>query len=146
MIHSHHFFSIHICQLIHSAIFGVINTIIAVPSMVGYSAIIYRDPFFSQPENLHVMPSLLKLVLLSSAIHQLSFIRLSSMPFAVAQVQDAGLIFLSSMSAMIIAAMLAEGVTDSADIIATVVVSLSACTGALGLVLIVIGKLKLAGK
>lgn len=41
---------------------------------------------------------LAKLVFLSSAIHQLVFVLSSTLPFAVGQVQDVGLIFLSAMA------------------------------------------------
>lgn len=44
------------------------------------------------------LPDLVRLVLLSSAVHAAAFVALSSMPFAVGQVQDAGLIFLSTMA------------------------------------------------
>ena len=41
---------------------------------------------------------LVKLMFLSSAIHQLVFVLSSGLPFAVGQVQDVGLIFLSAMA------------------------------------------------
>jgi len=42
--------------------------------------------------------SLVKLVLCSAAIHQICYVCSSTMNFAVGQVQDAGLIFLSAMA------------------------------------------------
>lgn len=44
---------------------------------------------------------LAKLLFLSSAIHQLIFVLASSLPFAVGQVQDVGLIFLSAMASSV---------------------------------------------
>ena len=47
------------------------------------------------------MASLAKLVCLSSAVHQICFMVSSQMPYAIGQVQDAGLIFLSRMATSI---------------------------------------------
>ena len=41
---------------------------------------------------------LVKLVLFSSLVHQAAFSAQSSLPFAIGQVQDAGLIFLSKIA------------------------------------------------
>lgn len=125
-------------------IFGSINAIIVLPAMVGFCTIIYQDPFFSEAGEDHAayFPLLLKLLLLSSAVHQLAFTCLSTLPFAIGQVQDAGLIFLSSMATVIVANRGSS--TDDAATMATVVVSLSLCTFSLGLMLILTGTLRLA--
>lgn len=68
---------------------GIINSAVLIPTMVGFTSIIYRDEFFSDPEH-NYFPELLKLVFLSAAIHQVCFLAFSSLPFAVGQVQDAG--------------------------------------------------------
>jgi sulfate permease, SulP family len=82
---------------------------------------------------------LVKLVLFSSAIHQLCFCLFSSLPFAVGQVQDAGLIFLSAMAGSI-----AQSCESKDNILPTTLFTLGICTASLGLMLIVVSKLKLA--
>lgn len=47
------------------------------------------------------LPQLAKLAFLASAIHQTVFLLSSTLPFAVGQVQDVGLIFLSAMASSI---------------------------------------------
>lgn len=49
------------------------------------------------------LPQLAKLAFLSSAVHQTVFLLCSTLPFAVGQVQDVGLIFLSAMASSIAA-------------------------------------------
>lgn len=65
------------------------------------------------------------------------------MNFAIGMVQDAGLIFLSSMSNTIADIMIEDGESEKA-IVSTAMVILSLGTAVLGLVLFVIGKFKLA--
>jgi SulP family sulfate permease len=89
------------------------------------------------------MNALSKLVIFSSMIHQLSFVLFSTMPFAIGTVQDAGLIFLSSMANTIANEMLDAGESEAA-IVSTTLVLLSLGTALLGLVLVVLGKFKLA--
>lgn len=121
--------------------FGFINGAVMIPTMVGFASIIYKDPFYTETEH-NYLPQAIKLTFLSSAIHQLCFVIFSTLPFAVGQVQDAGLIFLSSMAVTIVANM-GEGATPK-EIMTTTVVSLSLCTTVLGLMLILTGKLRLA--
>lgn len=64
------------------------------------------------------------------------------MSFAIGTVQDAGLIFLSSMANTIADEMLADGETELA-ILSTTLVLLSLGTAFLGVILILIGKFKL---
>jgi sulfate permease, SulP family len=89
------------------------------------------------------MNALSKLVLFSSFVHQLGFFLFSSLPFAIGMVQDAGLIFLSSMANKIANTLQGQGESDEA-IISTTIVLLSMGTAALGVVLIVMGTFKLA--
>lgn len=76
-------------------------------------------------------------------MHQLSFCIFSSLPFAIGTVQDAGLIFLSSMSSRLANEMLAEG-SKNEEIMSTVLVLLALGTATLGLVLIAMGQFRLA--
>ena len=79
-----------------AAMYGVINAVVCAPVMIGFAAIIFRHPaFHADPA---VYPALVKLVLFSSAVHQTAFTTFSSLPFAIGQVQDAGLIFLSQIA------------------------------------------------
>lgn len=79
----------------------------------------------------------------TSLIHQLGFTLFSSLPFAIGTVQDAGLIFLSGMANTIANTMKDDGHTQE-EILSTTLVLLSAGTASLGLVLIIMGRLRLA--
>ncbi|KAG7399129.1 hypothetical protein PHYBOEH_009707 [Phytophthora boehmeriae] len=122
-------------------VYGVLNTVILVPLMISFAQIIFRDPEF-QP----YMNDLVKLVLVSAAVHQLCFTFVSSLPFAMGQVQDAGLIFLSAMSSSIIKALHDQrGEEFSMDeVLATTLFTMAVSTAVLGAALIVTGKLRLA--
>jgi SulP family sulfate permease len=65
---------------------------IILPMLVGFTHIIFRHPFF-----IPYLPSLTKLVQFSSAMHQMAFTSISTMPFAIGQVDEAGLIFLAQV-------------------------------------------------
>ena len=120
-------------QTIKGIAFGVINGIMVVPVMISFCSIIFRNNAYAE-----FQPSLVKLVLFSSAIHQLCFTVFSSLPFAVGQVQDAGLIFLSAMASSIVE------LCDTSQILPTALVVLGGSTALLGLMLIITGKLRLA--
>lgn len=120
-----------------ATLYGVINCLMCTPVAISFCSIIFRHQAYAA-----FMPQLVKLVLFSSAIHQLSFCMLSSLPFAIGQVQDAGLIFLSAMAANIADSCLSNGTPS--EIIPTTLVILSICTLVLGLLLVVVAKLNLA--
>lgn len=80
-----------------SSTYGTINAIIILPILLSFGSIIYRDDAFAP--YMHV---LIKLTLVSGIVHQVCFSTLSSLPIAVGQVQDAGLIFLSSMASSLV--------------------------------------------
>lgn len=121
-------------DIIHSILFGSINAIMCIPVMISFTSIIFRDDAFRQ-----VLPSLIKILLFSCMVHQISFTVFSGLKFAVGQVQDAGLIFLSAMASSIVA-----GCKSPESIIPTTLVVLSMYTALLGAMLILLGKLKLA--
>ncbi|KOO26113.1 sulfate permease family, partial [Chrysochromulina tobinii] len=77
-------------------LYGFINTIVVTPVMIGFCAIIFRHEAFHRDPTVYAQ--LVKLCLFSSAVHQAVFTATSSLPFAIGQVQDAGLIFLSKMA------------------------------------------------
>ena len=124
--------------LLQGILFGMINGVIILPVLVGFAHIIFRDPFFEP-----YIGSLTKLVFFSAAVHQAGFSIGSSLPFAIGQVQDAGLIFLSAMATSIVKICKDRDATDD-EILATVLCTLAISTTALGLALIVTGKLRLA--
>jgi hypothetical protein len=123
---------------IYCLIYAVVNAIIAVPSLFGYAAVIFNNPIFSTHMN-----ALSKLLIFSSLIHQLGFLIFSSLPFAIGTVQDAGLIFLSTMANKIANTMIDDGHSED-EILSTTLALLCSGTALLGLVLIAMGYFKLA--
>jgi hypothetical protein len=85
-----------------------------------------------------------KLVILSSLVHQLGFTLFSSLPFAIGTVQDAGLIFLSSMSNQLATKILESDDGTEEQVLSTTLALLSVGTASLGLVLVVMGHFRLA--
>ncbi|RLN60266.1 hypothetical protein BBP00_00006092 [Phytophthora kernoviae] len=126
-----------LAKLTNALLYGVINSIRTIPTMYGYALIIFSHPAFTD-----YTPALSKLVVFSSAVHQVIFTLLSSLPFAIGQVQDAGLIFLSTMATSICNS-LGEDVSTEAKV-ATTVVTIGIATASLGVCLVVMGRLKLA--
>ena len=123
-----------------NVLYGMINASIVLPVLLSFASIIYQDAFFTP-----FMPVLVKLTLTSGIVHQICFSTFSSLPFAVGQVQDAGLIFLHSMSSYIVS-YCRQNVPNCDDetLLATVTILLAACTASLGCGLILIGRWKLA--
>jgi MFS superfamily sulfate permease-like transporter len=118
--------------------YGLINATIVIPIVISFTSIIYRDRAFA-----NYMPTLVKLVVISGMMHQVCFSTLSSLPFCVGSVQDAGLIFLSSMASDIVAHCRQHGYSDDV-MLATTTISLPLCAVLLGVALVVLGRLKLA--
>lgn len=127
-------------SVVKAMLYGLINTIVVTPVMVGFAAIIFRHKAFHQ--DVAIYSQLVKLVLFSSAMHQMAFTCTSSLPFAIGQVQDAGLIFLSK-----IACEIADAMRDDPPehMLSTVLVTLSSSTALLGVALMLTGYWKLAG-
>ncbi|KAL3919594.1 MAG: hypothetical protein SGILL_003678 [Bacillariaceae sp.] len=121
-----------------SILYGAINCTIVIPVVMSFGNIIYRDDAFAP-----YMPVLIKLTLVSGFIHQICFSSLSTLKFAVGSVQDAGLIFLSSMAADMVAFCRSNG-HDDEIMLATVTVGLGLAAALLGVGLVIIGKLGLA--
>ncbi|OQR91081.1 Sulfate Permease (SulP) Family, partial [Thraustotheca clavata] len=124
---------------IKALMYGLINAALVVPVMMSFTAIIFSNPFFSP-----YMPTLTKLVGFSSAVHQSVFSSLSSLPFAIGQVQDAGLIFLSAMASSVVTILSQDKTLPPEAIMATTLVTLSCATTLMGIALIMTGKFKLA--
>lgn len=115
--------------------------------MIGYAQIIFKDSFFADD-----MHTLLKLVLFSCMVHQASFMAASRLPFAIGSVQDAGLIFLSTMSSTIVhschtterdgSSKLLPGLARD-DVVVTTVFTLAMSTLLLGIALALTGYFRL---
>lgn len=121
-----------------SILYGLVNTSIILPILMSFGSIIYHDDFFRP-----YLSVLMKLTVVSGAVHQITFSTVSTLPFAVGQVQDAGLIFLSAMARDLVSKLRAMNVDDE-SILATVTIGLSAYTAILGGALILVGRFKLA--
>lgn len=92
-----------------------------------------QDPIY-QPK----LTLLAKLLFLSSAIHQLIFATCSTLPFAVGQVQDVGLIFLSAMATSV--AQICGQANQGPDIaLGTTLLTLTASTAMVGIVTFAVG-------
>lgn len=128
----------HVDSCAVSVVYGAINAIIVLPILMSFGSIIYRDDAFAP-----YMPVLVKLTIVSGVVHQLCFSTISSLPFAVGQVQDAGLIFLSSMATTMVQYSHEQG-HDAETMLATVTVGLSVATALLGVGLVLVGHLRLA--
>lgn len=138
-----------------SALYGLINVTIILPVLISFGTIIYKDKAFEE-----YLPVLIKLTVFSGAVHQICFTIFSSLPFAIGQVQDAGLIFLSAMAGTIVTDCQSKNNNSSSinydysssqqmslvdeRILATSTILLPLCTASLGLGLILIGQLNLA--
>lgn len=154
------------------AMYGMLNTVILIPVMISFAQIIFRDPAF-QPYMtdliklvlisgaslvsfaLQLIATLTLTHLLlhhdclctnAAAVHQLCFTLTSSLSFAIGQVQDAGLIFLSAMATSTVQSLRQfEGETFSMEeVLSTVLFTLAGSTALLGIALIITGKLKIA--
>lgn len=83
-----------------------------------------------------------KLALFASAIHQLVFTLKSTLPFAVGQVQDVGLIFLSAMASSI-ATICLDNDRSKAEALGTSLLTLAISTALVGLGTFLIGAARL---
>ncbi|GMF50884.1 unnamed protein product [Phytophthora fragariaefolia] len=126
-------------KLWNSLMFGIVNSARAIPTMYGYAAIIFSHSAFD-----HYMPLLSKLVIFSSAIHQLMFTFMSSLPFAIGQVQNVGIIFLGAMATSICNALEEDDSVTVEAMIATTIVTIGVATVLLGVCLVIMGRFKLA--
>lgn len=86
------------------------------------------------------MSSLSKLVFFGSALHQLTFSLSSSLPFAIGQVQDVGLIFLSAMSTRVVDSLAAKGEHRDSVLLTTTLLAMTISTFIVGALLIFVGK------
>ena len=118
--------------------YGLIQAVVCLPTMVSFSFVAYPAAVYAP-----TLGAICKLAFLSSALHQLVFTLRSSLPFAVGQVQDIGLVVLSAMTTDI--ARLAKAAHASrAATVATALITLAMATVFVGCALIVLGRAKAA--
>ena len=82
---------------------------------------------------------MVKLVFLSSGVHQIIFSLRSTLPYAVGQVQDVGLIFLSAMATNVVDACHKAG-KDSDTTLGSVLLTLLLTTLLVGVLIILVGE------
>ncbi|ETP31842.1 hypothetical protein F442_19322 [Phytophthora nicotianae P10297] len=126
-----------VAHITNAVMYGIINSILTIPTMYGYAVILFSHKDFED-----FMPALSKLVIFSSVVHQVMFTLMSSLPFSIGQVQDAGLIFLSTMATSICDS-LGNDVPLEAKVTTSIIV-IGIATASLGVCLVIMGKLKLA--
>jgi len=112
---------------IRAVVFGLINATAGIPALVAYAAIVFRDPIYASQVDL-----LCKFFFISSALHQTVFNLFSTLPFAMGQVQDVGIIFLSAMGTSI-AALTVEAGRDAATALGTALLTMTFSTFLVGL-------------
>ncbi len=121
-----------------SFIYGLVNVVLAAPVLYGFTSIIFSANVYAPYRG-----GLVKLLLLSSAVHQLTMSIVSGFPFAIGQVQDAGIIFLHKLTLNVANKLEADGEPPEV-ILATALMVTSLATLSLGFAMILAGKLKLA--
>jgi hypothetical protein len=114
--------------------YGTINAIAAIPALVAFAAIVFREPVYAP-----YLDRLCKMFFLSSALHQGVFCLLSSLPYAVGQVQDVGLIFLSAMATSV-AGLVKEAGGDADTALATSLWTMTISTLLVGLGTLFVGE------
>eukprot|EP00892_Ulva_mutabilis_P012584 jgi/Ulvmu1/9699/UM055_0037.1 len=122
-------------SLVNDFVVGVVNAVIALPITAAYLPIVYSAAVYAPH-----LPLLTRLLFLANAAIQASMAALSSLPFAIGQVQDLGLIFLNAMTKDI-----AATVPDPDRALATALLSCAVATAALGVCLIIVGRQQLGG-
>nr|CCA16244.1 Sulfate Permease (SulP) Family putative [Albugo laibachii Nc14] len=127
-----------ILDVLQAILSGIIITIVICPCLLGFSTLIFSHHDFEP-----YLPLLIKLVFMSSIVHQLIITISSPLHFAIGQVQDAGLIFLSIMATSIMDQLASEGVPME-ERISTVLIHLSLSSAIVGIGLIALGRFRLA--
>jgi len=117
---------------------GAVNGLVGLPTMVAFAAIVYKDRAFN-PD----LGGLARLAFLASGLQQVVFSARSRLPYAVGQVQDVGLILLSSMASSVAAQCRAAGVSREAAV-AAAVWSASVATFGVGVAVTAVGHFRLA--
>ena len=123
---------------VRAIVFGLINATAGIPALVAYAAIVFRDPIYAPFVDL-----LCKFFFISSALHQTIFCLFSTLPFAMGQVQDVGIIFLSAMGTSI-AGLSIEAGRDAATALGTSLLTMTLSTFLVGLGTLFVARKSLA--
>ena len=119
-------------------LYGIIHATIVIPVILTFTTIIYSHTLYHP-----YYPILTSCTLFSSLMHQIVFSTLSTLPFAIGQVQDAGLIFLSNMATQLALHYSSSNddpnIIDIEHLIPTTMMALSLSTIVLGMALMIIG-------
>jgi len=121
-----------------AAVFGMINAIAGIPALVAYAAIVFKHPAYSP-----FLDLLCKFFFISSALHQTVFCLMSTLPFAMGQVQDVGIIFLSAMGTSI-ADIAADAGKDADTALGTALLTMTLSTVIVGLGTLFVARRSLA--
>lgn len=100
--------------------------------------------FWGAPVFASYMPKLIKLIFLGGAIHQIHFLFRSPLPFGMAQTQDAGMLFYSTMACGIAATLMQEEDITFSTIMTTVLFCMSLSSVLVGIGLIGMAHYQLA--
>ncbi|BDA44720.1 Uncharacterized protein C24H6.11c [Coccomyxa sp. Obi] len=125
-------------QMSNDILYGFINAIVGAPTMISFAAIIFQDDLYAP-----YLGQLAKLAFLASAVHQAVFTIFSTLPFAVGQVQDVGLIFLSAMATSI-AHLCEKNGYDPHEALGTSLLTLAISTFIVGFLIVLVGHFRLA--
>lgn len=102
------------------------------------------EPLFCLPSELQdptykpLLGQLARIAFFSAAMHQLVFTIFSTLPFAVGQPQDVGLIFLSSMATGVAEIGRQQGL-DDATVVGTALLTLTVATFVVGVMALLVG-------
>ena len=120
-------------------VYGLINAVVGVPAMVSFAAIVFVHPTYKP-----FLGQLARFSFLSAAVHQLCFAALSSLPFAVGQPQDTGLIVLSAIATSVADFGLQRGLSARV-VVATTLAASALATMLVGVGTLGVARLRLAG-
>ena len=117
-------------------LYAIITCLVVIPVTISFTYVIFQDEIYQQHISI-----LSKLLLFSSLIHMIIINLNSSLPYAIGQVQDAGIVFLASM-VKIITSHFKETNSSIETQLSTVCVLLSLATSTLGLIILFISRLR----
>mmetsp|Transcript_15625 Transcript_15625/g.43700 ORF Transcript_15625/g.43700 Transcript_15625/m.43700 type:complete len:952 (-) Transcript_15625:452-3307(-) len=119
-------------------VFGAVNTIVSLPSMVAFANIIFKSPKFAP-----WMPIIVRFLFLAAGVHQFAFVLRSKVPGAIGQVQDVGLIFLSAMTSSIVLYG-EENDLPFEETLSTALLTITVSTTIVGVLIVMIAKFRVA--
>lgn len=118
-----------------AVVFGVINAIAGIPALIAFASIVFQHEVYRP-----FLESFCRLFFLSSALHQMVFNIYSTLPFAMGQVQDVGVVFLKAMASSI-----AGDMSDVKRAVSTSLVCMTLSTLIVGTCVLVVAKKRWAG-